>query len=312
MTVGQMRILFATDGSTGAGRALQLLASSFDPSGVATVEVIAVARHPQDRPESESGSASQAFLEQSHRDAARQHVDLTADLLRTAGFEAIEAVVDGHPADAITTYAAMGGHDLIVLGTRGLSGLRLRVIGSVSGKVARYAETSVLVARTGGPVRRILLGYDASPDADEALDLVARLSLKGHPEAIVCSAFNVVRPLSSGLAPTMVAQVRAAYLDSLRWAHEAAVVMAAGAAQRLRDRGVSATSRAVQGPPHEQLAVVASETGADLLVVGSRGLSAIQRFFLGSTSAALVTHPPTSVLVARRPAPPQPGKGWTG
>jgi nucleotide-binding universal stress UspA family protein len=300
MTVDRMRILFATDGSTGAGQALQLLASSFDPSGVATVEVIAVARQPRDRPGSESGRASQALLEQSHRDTAKQQVHAAADLLRAAGFEARETVRDGHPAEAITTHAATGGHDLIVLGTRGLSGLRRRVIGSVSGKVARYAETSVLVVRTRGPIRQILLGYDASPDADEALDLVARLPLKGHPQAIVCSAFHVVRPLSSGLAPTIAAQVRSAYHDSLRWAHEAAVAMAASAAQRLRDRGVSATARAVQGPTHEQLAVLASESGADLLVVGSRGLSAIQRFFLGSTSAALVTRPPTSVLVARR------------
>ena len=302
MTMVPMCILFATDGSTGAGQALQLLASSFDPSGVATVEVIAVARQPQDWPQNESGSASQALLEQSHRDSAKRHVHAAADLLRAAGFEARETIRDGHPAEAITSHAATGGHDLIVLGTRGLSGLRRRVIGSVSGKVARYAETSVLVARTGGPIRRILLGYDASPDADEALDLVARLPLKGDPQAIVCSAFDVVRPLSSGLAPTMVAQVGVAYHDSLRWAHEAAVAMAASAAQRLRDRGVTAAPRAVQGPAHEQLAVLASESGADLLVVGSRGLSAIQRFFLGSTSAALVTRPPTSVLVARRPA----------
>lgn len=300
MTIPPMRILFATDGSTGAGHALQLLESSFDPSGVASVEVIAVARQPQDWPEHESGSASQALLEESHRDTARQYVHVAADLLRAAGFEALETILDGHPAQAITTQAATGAHDLIVLGTRSLSGLRRRVIGSVSGKVARYAETSVLVARTGGPIRQILLGYDASPDADEALDLVARLPLKGDPQAIVCSAFDVVRPLSSGLAPTMVAQVRVAYHDSLRWAQEAAVAMAASAAQRLRDRGVTATARAVQGPAHEQLAILASESGADLLVVGSRGLSAIQRFFLGSTSAALVTRPPTSVLVARR------------
>jgi nucleotide-binding universal stress UspA family protein len=302
MTVDHMRILVATDGSTGAGHAVRLLASSFDPSGVATVEIMAVTHQLQDRPGIEADRASQAFLEQWHRDTATQHVHEAGNLLRAAGFETIETTCAGHAADAITAHAAVEQHDLIVLGTRGLSGLRRRVIGSVSGKVARYAETSVLVARTGGPIRRILLGYDASPDADEALEMVARLPLKGQPQAIVCSAFDVIRPLSAGLAPTMVAQVRVAYRDSLRWAHEAADAMAASAAERLRARGIPATTRAVQGPAHEQLAVLASETGADLLVVGSRGYSAIQRFFLGSTSAAIVTHPPTSVVVARRTA----------
>ena len=97
----------------------------------------------------------------------------------------------------------------------------------------------------------------------------------------------------------MVGQVRAAYRDSLRWAREAAEAMAASAAQRLSDRGIPAAGRTARGPAHVQLAVLASETSADLLVVGSRGLSAVQRFFLGSTSAALMIHPPTSVLVAR-------------
>jgi len=70
----------------------------------------------------------------------------------------------------------------------------------------------------------------------------------------------------------MVGQVRAAYRDSLRWAREAAEAMAASAAQRLSDRGIPAAGRTARGPAHVQLAVLASETSADLLVVGSRGL----------------------------------------
>lgn len=118
-----MRILFATDGSTGA----------------------------------------QALIEQRHRVAAEQCVHAAAELLRSAGFEAVETVRAGHPADAIMTHAITCRPDLIVLGTRGRSGLRRRLVGSVSGKIARYAPNSVLVARTAGPIRSILLGYDASP-----------------------------------------------------------------------------------------------------------------------------------------------------
>lgn len=295
----RLRILFATDGSPGAGHALELLTSSFEPAGLATVEVISVVRQHQPGPEHGADTAARTLIEQDHRAAAGQHVAAAARTLRAAGFVADEIVRDGHPAETIITHATTGRHDLVVLGTRGLSGLRRQIIGSVSGKVARYSPTSVLVARRSGPIRQILLGYDASPDAEEALDLVARLPLKGIPQATVCSTFDVIQPLSSGMAPTMVAQVRTAYHDSLGWAREAADAMATGAAERLRDRGVAAASRTARGPAHEQLALIAGETSADLLVVGSRGLSAIQRFFLGSTSAALVIHPPTSVLVAR-------------
>lgn len=291
-----MLILFATDGSTGAGQALSLLTSSFEPDDVETVEVISVALQvpAPDR------AAAHVLIEQRHRDAAEQLVHAAAERLRAAGFEAVEKVLAGHPAETIVTHAIATRPDLIVLGTRGLSGLRRRVVGSVSGKVCQYAPGSVLVARTAGPIRSVLLGYDASPDADEAIELMARLPLKEDAQVVVCSAYDVVRPLRFGVAPTMVAQVDGAYHDSLRWAREAAEAMATTAERHLLERGVPATHRTAPGPAHEQLAIVASELSADLLVVGSRGLSEIQRFFLGSTSASLVTHPPTSVLVARR------------
>ncbi len=293
-----LRVLFATDGSDGAAQARKLLESSFDPART-TVEAISVVPRAAGGPGSGAIEVPNALLGKGLSDAAEHDVHEAAKLLRSAGFETVETIAAGHPAETIVTRAIAAESDLILLGTRGLGRLRGHLVGSVSGKVARYAQTSVLVARAAGPIRSILLGYDASPDADEALEQVARLPFREKPILNVCSTYAVVRPLSSGLAPTMVSQVSAAYTDSLRWAREAAEAMAEVAAERLRERGAATTHRTACGPAHEQLAVVAGELSADLLVVGSRGVSAIQRFFLGSTSAALVTQPPTSVLVAR-------------
>ena len=55
----------------------------------------------------------------------------------------------------------------------------------------------------------------------------------------------------------------------------------------------------LHGRARDVLPTVALEIGAQLIAVGSRGLSAVERFFLGSTSAALVTQPPTNVLIVR-------------
>jgi nucleotide-binding universal stress UspA family protein len=226
--------------------------------------------------------------------------DRAGERLGTAGFDTVGTVCRGHPAETIVTHAAEVRADLVVVGTRGLSGMDRVLAGSVAGKVARYAPTSVLIARTAGPIREVLLGYDASPDADGALALVAGLPLRTEPRVTVCSVWDLPQPLSSGLAPTMVVEARDAYRDVARRAREAATAMANVAEQRLIARGMNATHRTAQGSAHEQLAIAASELPADLLVVGSHGLSAIQRFFMGSTSATLVSHPPTSVLVARR------------
>ena len=157
----------------------------------------------------------------------------------------------------------------------------------------------MLVARTADPIRRIVLGYDGSPGADRALGLVARLPLRAADVITVCTVYESVAPLASGIAPTMIGQVHAAYQADLHQARRAAEAVAADGASLLRERGMFAEHRAIHGSPAEQLAIAARESSAGLIVVGSRGRSRIERFLLGSTSAALVADPPMSVLVAR-------------
>lgn len=292
-------ILFATDGSQGAEQALDLLLGSFDPAGVRVVDVLSVSHSAAAyRSEPEPRAAASA-LETGHQQAAEAIVRLAAGRSRDAGFLAVETVRSGHPANSIVTHVMSTRPDIVLLGSRGLGGIQRHLVGSVSGKVARYAPTSVLVARTRGSIRQVVLGYDASPDADRALELVTALPLKAPVAIRVCTSYDVVAPLHSGIAPTMIAQVNAAYHESLGWAREAAEAIAAIAVRRLVERGIEASSRIAHGSAHEQLAIAVGELDADLVVVGSRGLSGIERFFLGSTSASLVAQPPTSVLVAR-------------
>lgn len=290
-------ILLATDGSPGADAALRLVASSFAP-GTAAVEVLSVV---PTFPRSSDAAGDLSELVALHRrQAAQQVAEEASERLAAQGFEAHAVVRAGHPAEVIVELAAACRPHLVVLGTRGLSSVRRRQAGSVSMKVARYAPVSVLVARTPGPVRRLLIGYDASPDADEALAQVGALPWRGAVDVTVVSAFDVPRyPLLSGSATSLMAEIRVAHRDASRWAREAAEVMATDAARRLTEEGLCATVQIARGRADRRLAIVATELAADLLVVGSRGLSAIQRFLLGSTSAALLTHPPTSVLVVR-------------
>lgn len=63
------------------------------------------------------------------------------------GVSADKKVELGHPAKAIIDFAEKGNYDLIVLGSRGLNPVKKFVLGSVSDKVARHAQCSVLVVR---------------------------------------------------------------------------------------------------------------------------------------------------------------------
>jgi nucleotide-binding universal stress UspA family protein len=67
--------------------------------------------------------------------------------LRANGVEAATEVRRGSPAEEILDAAARHKADLIVMGARGLTGLRGLMVGSVTQRVVRYGSTSVLVAR---------------------------------------------------------------------------------------------------------------------------------------------------------------------
>lgn len=58
-------------------------------------------------------------------------------------------IVPGHPADALVHLAEKEGYDLIVVGARGLSGVKRYLLGSVSEKTVRYAHCPVLVVKGG-------------------------------------------------------------------------------------------------------------------------------------------------------------------
>ena len=83
------------------------------------------------------------------------------------------------PAQALLAESADGGHDLIVVGSRGRRGWARLAFGSVAARLARYAETPVLIVK-GPPragVRRVLACTGGDPRGERAArwgGLVAR------------------------------------------------------------------------------------------------------------------------------------------
>jgi nucleotide-binding universal stress UspA family protein len=69
---------------------------------------------------------------------------------------------------------------------------------------------------------------------------------------------------------------------------------AAGEAKRL---GVTVEEHAVPSDPADALINVAENLGADLVVVGNRGMSGVRRFVLGSVPNKVSHHSPCSLLI---------------
>jgi len=56
-------------------------------------------------------------------------------------------ILEGSPAEAILQYAEQNGGNLIVIGSRGLGGLREFMMGSVSHNIAQHARIPVLIIK---------------------------------------------------------------------------------------------------------------------------------------------------------------------
>jgi nucleotide-binding universal stress UspA family protein len=87
-------------------------------------------------------------IDRAAEEAALRHAEQGADLARQVGFPDAEPRSrrsDGRLADAILEEAEHVGARAIVLGTRGLTGIRSALLGSVSHAVLQHADRAVLV-----------------------------------------------------------------------------------------------------------------------------------------------------------------------
>lgn len=145
------RIVLGTDGSPSAEAAERVL-TSLPIAGQVPVNVVSVAE--VIRPLA-IGIAptlyADAFAWQGEyeAEAARQHLQIAEDAaerLRASGVEAQASVRTGDPAVELLTVADAS-TDLIIVGTRGQTGMKRLVLGSVARRVLHHAEASVLVTR---------------------------------------------------------------------------------------------------------------------------------------------------------------------
>lgn len=101
-------------------------------------------------------------------EARRQHEDIAravADQLRDVGYRVSVEVREGNPAEQIVAYAKAHPIDLIVMGTRGHTGLARLLLGSVARRVLVHAPTSVLVVREKAHVGPVETGTTSTSEA---------------------------------------------------------------------------------------------------------------------------------------------------
>jgi len=71
-------------------------------------------------------------------------------------------------------------------------------------------------------------------------------------------------------------------------------------ASRAEERGINATTTVRRGNPHDDILDFATETDADLVVMGTHGRTGIKRALLGSVTEDVVRHSEIPVLTVQR------------
>lgn len=155
------RILVPTDGSVGTAH-VALQAIDLAEQYGATVHVLHVV---DESLRSQFGELTGLGEELEAR--GQQAVERIERMARTHGVAVETALEEGDPATTISTYADDAGADLIVMGTHGRSGVRRRLIGSVTDRVVREAPCPVLTV--GLPETDVTID-DAAQAADIARD----------------------------------------------------------------------------------------------------------------------------------------------
>lgn len=299
-----MRVLLAYDGSPGAETAVALAAEI--PWPVDSTVRVAIVRelHTSAVPAvmlSPAGLVDSPELQQEIADQVAAEMDGVVRRLSRPRLEVEGAVLRGRPASVLIDEAASFGADVLIVGSRGRGPLASLVLGSVSQELAEFAGCPVLVARRD-TLSRVVLATDGSQDARRAEDAVAGWPIFAGADVRVVSVAEVARAWHTGVAPTMVRAVEEAYAKDVEAATTAHEAIAIAAVERLETAGVRATHAVHVADAAGGVVDEAREFGADLIVVGSRGLTGLSRILLGSVARNVLLATDASVLVVKEPA----------
>ena len=294
-----MRFLLATDGSEYSESAARLL-TCFDLSERDEILVLHV--------------VAEIPYEDDYRAQVRQFIKRAAPgILRDASniLKPVKAKVatreeEGYPDSAIMDIAGDIDADLIVMGARGIKGLKAFFLGSSTRSVVINSIKPVLVAKPAGWARegalKVLFATDGSESSKAAGSLLRALPL---PEDAGLKIIGVARsPVSDipGLLNVEVDKEMRAAAAKIRAVESERTERVVDEAETDLGRRFANVGRVIErGDPSVKILGEAERWKADVVAVGSRGLRGV-RGMLGSVSRRVLGHAGCAVLVGGKTA----------
>lgn len=233
------------------------------------------------------------------RRLAQERLDEVVDGLRTDERRIEPCVRFGDPGAELVELAGDREADLLVIGTRGLTGVRHVLLGSTAEYVVRRAAMPVLTvhpedALLSDTLQKIVVPTDLSPSARIATDVFSGLLAHGrHPRLLLAFAQRSLPYLE----PFQESVLELAQMpDPLKADILARMQPMADA---LEQAGFEVECRLVDGEPAERIPELAAQESADLIVLSTHGRNALANTLLGRTAQRIVQLAPCPTLTVR-------------
>jgi nucleotide-binding universal stress UspA family protein len=207
----------------------------------------------------------------------------------------------GKPADEISRIVEEKSIDLVISATRGRSGFKRLILGSVTERLMRTLSCPLLVVRSREhdlasiakqevKLQKILVGCDFSPDSGQAFNYGLSLAQEFLAELHLA---HVIEP---PIRPNIVNQENLIPGKNQDDYHNQLI-------QKLKDMVPEDAAHwctpqiaILEGQPYDELVKYADTRDIDMVVLGVRGHGLVKTLFLGSTTDRVIRNSPCPVL----------------
>ena len=145
---------------------------------------------------------------------------------------------------------------------------------------------------------KILLAVDDSKFSEAATHALATLLRSQDAQVLL---LHIVEPRFYSVPPQMSAGYSPETAEIRKEQRKAAEEVVGREAQALRNAGFRVETRVGEGEPRSGILDVAAEWHADLIILGSKGRTGLQRLLLGSVAETVARHARCSVMIVRIP-----------
>jgi nucleotide-binding universal stress UspA family protein len=239
-------------------------------------------------------------------------LEQSCDILRKQNQNIECGLLHGHPAASIIDFANDYEPDVIILGSKGLRATLGILLGGVAQQVVEHAHWPVLVVRPADQQpNRFLIAVDGSKYSQAALEYIVRFGPKSNGEYHIIHVVPPMPAYDTGKIPrtwqigTDIFQTAPVdYTVDIYELHkndEAKGLSILEQAVAFLDKsGFHAKLNILHGDAATEILEYAKNNMIDMIIVGSRGLSEVSGWLLGSVSRKLVHYATCSVLIVKQ------------